>query len=340
MKRIPLILCCVTSVVLHSCSTDVDLYANYEQRPVVYGLLDANADTNFIKIARSFSVMGDSYQSAADPDSNNYPGRLDARLIEYRNGNFAREIILDTITLHNKKPGTFYAPGQKLYYTTEPLTMNTNNMDVRYTLKAVLPDRDLTTETALVGSRKFGVQSLGVNFAKEYFGKERTFLFHPAPNAEFYEISMTFHFMEQYTPTGDSVPRTMLWELGTFTDSEFAATMSGESYVFRYRPETFWIALEQFLGADTIGETRRFFGDHPVEFTIKAGGENLWKYMYFNEVLNGANTGEDTFSLIDGGYGVFSSRMTAKRRLGLAGRTVPDLLEKTNWGFKFIGGKN
>lgn len=339
MKRAFTYLCMGLAFVLNSCSTKVDLYADYKESPIIYGLLEANADTNFIKIARSFSVQGDAFLSAANPDSNNYPGRLDVRLVEYWNGDSVREIILDTITRHNKLPGAFYSPDQKLYYTTEPLTMNAPDRAVSYRLKAVLPDRVLSTKTDIVGSRKFGVKSLGVNFAKEYFGKERTFLFYPAPNATFYEIIMTFHFMEQYTPNGDSVPRTMLWNLGIFYDSDFAAsTIDDEAYVLYYRPETFWTVLERFLGDDTIGVTRRFFGDHPVEFTIKAGGENLWNYMYVNEVLNGLNTEDNAFSLIDGGYGVFSSRMTTKRKLGLGGRTVPDLLEKTKWGFKYIGG--
>ena len=39
----------------NACSTKVDLYADYKDIPVIYGLLDASADTNYIKIIRAFS---------------------------------------------------------------------------------------------------------------------------------------------------------------------------------------------------------------------------------------------------------------------------------------------
>ena len=38
-----------------SCTTDVELYADYKDIPVVYGLLDATKDTNFMRINRAFS---------------------------------------------------------------------------------------------------------------------------------------------------------------------------------------------------------------------------------------------------------------------------------------------
>ena len=42
-----ILLACVA--VFSACSTDIDLYADYKEMPVIYGLLDANADTNYSK---------------------------------------------------------------------------------------------------------------------------------------------------------------------------------------------------------------------------------------------------------------------------------------------------
>ena len=70
--------------ILASCSTKGDLYADYKDIPVIYGLLDSNADTNFVKIIRAFSGSDeetvDATQVALIPDSNNYPGKLDAKI--------------------------------------------------------------------------------------------------------------------------------------------------------------------------------------------------------------------------------------------------------------------
>lgn len=323
-----------------SCSTDVDLFAEYKEIPIIYGLLDANADTNFVKITRAFYVQGDAYQSALNPDSSNYAGKLDARLVEYCNGDSVREIILDTITLHNKQQGTFYYPHQKLYYTTDSLGRNGSGKNYSYKLKVVLPDRVITAKDDLVGSRSFGPQSLAVNFSKEYFGIPRKFLFNPAVNATYYDVSMAFTFLEQRTPDSDSVPRTMSWNIGRFTIDYFYINSDGDCFIFPYLPETFYAQLKEFLGADTaIGGLTRFIGDYPVEITIAAGGEKLRQYVYNNDVSNGFTPGDNEFSLIDGGYGVFSSRMTARRNVRLGGETVPELVAHTNWGFKFMGGE-
>ena len=341
MKRLPIIFCLPFAVLFFACSTDIDLYADYKEVPVIYGLLDANADTNYVKISRIFSVEGDAYQTALNPDSSNYPGKLDVRIIEYCNGDSLRVIILDTITIHNKEHGVFYSPQQKLYYTTEKLNLNGKKDHYNYLLKVVLPDRTLTTKADMVGNNSFGIQSLAVNFSKEYFGAvARQFLFYPAINGAFYQISMAFTFLEQRAPNEDSVPRTMHWDIGTFSEDYFLYHTDGDAYVFPYRPETFYAELKEFIGGDTaIAGLRRYIGDYPVEVTITAGGERLRQYIYNNDVSSGFVLGDPEFSLIDGGYGVFSSRTTIHQSVRLGGETVPDLVAMTNWGFKFIGGK-
>ena len=332
---------CLALVVLcFSCSTDVDLYGDYAERPIIYGLLDAKADTNFVKITRAFSVQGNAYETALNPDSSNYPGRLDVRLVELCDGDSVREIVLDSITLHNKVEGTFYAPDQKLYYTAEPLQMNGSHR-YAYRLKVVLPDRTLVTTTDMVGSSAFAGVGEGVTFSHEYYNIPRYYLFRPAVNATFYNVDMSFTFLEQRTPDADSVPRTMTWNIGTFTDYYFDLYSDGDYYSIPFYAKTFFQSLKDFLGSDTaVAGLQRFIGDYPVEVTVAAGGEGLRQYIYNNDPSNGFAAGDNEFSLIDGGYGVFSSRTTFTKKLRLAGETVPELVENPYWGFKFIGGND
>lgn len=329
-------------VAFTGCSTDVDLYADYKQVPVIYGLLDARADTNYIKITRCFYAPGDAFQTALNPDSSNYPGKLDVRLVEYRNGDSIREIVLDTITLHDKEPGTFYAPHQKLYYTAERLKTNTTSYKFSYTLKIVFPDRTLVTKAKMVGNSSFGIQSQGVNFSQQYIGlPARPFLFRPAINAKFYDVYMTFTFKEQRAPGADSVPRTMKWKIGRWLDDELAANAEGDCYAFKYFPGSFYSELASFIGGDTaVPGLKRYIGDYPIEVVITAGGDKLWHYVYTNSVVDDMFSGGTNFSLMDDAYGVFSSRATARGKARLAGETVPELTSKTNWGFVFTGGKD
>ena len=98
----------VSGMMLYSCSTDVDLYADYKDITVVYGLLDSGKDTNYIKINKAFLGPGNALDIALIDDSCNYPGKLDAKLIEYKgsatgsNYHQTRVLPLDTITIFNK----------------------------------------------------------------------------------------------------------------------------------------------------------------------------------------------------------------------------------------------
>ena len=340
MKRISVLHCICLSFLFHACSTDVDLYADYKEVPVIYGVLDAWADTNFIKITRAFYVEGDPYESALNPDSSNYLGKLDVRLVEYCNGDFVREIVLDTLTIHDKIDGFFYAPSQKMYYTTERLPLNDRNKKYSYDLKVDFPNQTINTKADLVGDAGFEVQSLGLNFSKQYIGAtSRRFLFHPAINAASYDVSLAFTYKELRTPDGDTLPRRMEWKIGTYSDYELAHNLDDNCYVFYYRPEVFYSVLEQFIGDDTAQGIQRFIVDYPAEVIITAGGNKLTQYIHMSESLVVPGQGEGDLSFVDGGAGVFSSKITLRRKMRLAGETVPDLLEEPHWGFVFTGGE-
>lgn len=82
----------------------------------------------------------------------------------------------------------------------------------------------------------------------------------------------------------------------------------------------------------------RIFTDNPIVVTVQAGGENLAKYRYFNSINDNALNAGASFTILDGAYGVFSSKMTKTKVMKLGGTTVPELCDSTNWGFKYIGG--
>ena len=55
MKKLFLTLSVLACMAMfNACSTDVELYADYKDIPVIYGLLDATADTNYVRINRAF----------------------------------------------------------------------------------------------------------------------------------------------------------------------------------------------------------------------------------------------------------------------------------------------
>ena len=333
--------------VFYSCSTDVDLYADYKDVPIIYAMLDSRADTNYVKITRAFCGTNDNPIDANEValiyDSSNYPGKLDARIYELKNtysGAYevtGRIIELDTMTIHDKLEGVFYAPDQMVYYTTEPFNANTESNKYKYRLVVVKPDGDtLTASTNMVGNEEFSIMSAGVNFQLAPTGDLGRIFFRADGTAALYEVAMQFNYWEQlagHEMKQKHIRRTF----GTRTIDQFINT-GGNSYYLEYSQNWLFNTLALAIGGDTIVDPEhpnvvRYVDDFVI--SISAAGEDLYYYYTTNQAQLDSPVGfVSIYSNIKGGYGLFSSRTTVKRVVNLSKSTKYDLYGKTSWGFQ------
>ena len=128
-----------------SCETGVNIYEEGEETTIVYGYLDVDADTNYIKITKSF--VGNVIEGGPNYDLSNYDYKLDVRLI----GKFAdmpnvnSTEILDTCHIYKPyDPDAIFYSGrnQVLYYTTRKLKENE-----RYRLEIRRNDGEVVTSS-------------------------------------------------------------------------------------------------------------------------------------------------------------------------------------------------
>lgn len=337
------------TIVFFSCSTDIELYADYKDVAIVYAMLNAKADTNYVKIIRAFCGTNDNPIDASEvaliADSSNYPGKLDVCFIELKNTNgglyepTGRVIQLDTMTIHNKEEGTFYAPDQKIYYTTEQLRSGTNQNKYKYRLLVVKPDGDtLTAQTTMVGNEEFTIVSGSVGFQQRPSDEMSRITFRADGAASYYEISMQFNYREQLA--GQEMKRKHLSRsFGTKSLTEYKFINNSENaYYQEYGVNWLFYALKDAIGSDTIVNPNhpnvvRYIDDFVI--TINAAGEELGLYYNTHQAQMQSITPLSTpFTNIDGGYGLFSSRTTINKVVGLSNSTKIDLFAQTSWGFK------
>ena len=324
--------------IFNACSTDVELYADYKDIPVVYGLIDATADTNFVRINRAFSGSNDNpinaYEVAMIADSCNYPVKLDARIAEYKLGfgnqysPTGRVFMLDTITIHDKDTGVFYAPHQKVYYTTETFRQNTDNNKYKYRLVVYKGNDTITSETGVVGGERFRILTNTTTFVSDSTINSGKIVFTPADNAAFYDVKMCFNYKERRGAT--EVNKQVKWDLGTKSIDEMA--YEDGVYSVSYGMNSLFNLLESAIGGDTIGVTR-YFEEKPMEIHIAAGGEELYNYIQVNAQAGGLSQTVPDYTNINGGYGVFSSRINKSIIAELSYRAKSDLYGKTTWHF-------
>ena len=336
------ILACVT--MFNACSTDVELYADYKDIPVIYGLLDTSVDTNFVRINRAFSSSNDHPINATEvaliEDSCNYPGKLKAYLLELKkSGNeyipTGRDtIFLDTLTILDKDPGVFYSPRQKVYYTTEALRENTVSQRYRYRLEVFKGNDTITSETGLVGGEEFRIITSQATFMLGETPTSGKLSFKPADNAVFYDVKMVFNYQEKHGNTLEN--KQVKWNFGAQSIDQLP--YESGSYFVTYEMNSLFNLLEDAIGNDTVSDpnhpnVERYFDEFPIDILIAAGGEDLYNYIRVNSVSSYSQSVPD-YSNIDGGYGVFSSRVNRSKSVRLSMRASSDLYGKTAWGFK------
>lgn len=322
----------------NACSTDVELYADYKDIPVIYGLLDATVDTNYVRINRAFSSSNDhpinAYEVALIADSCNYPGKLDARIVEYKSGfgnhysPTGRVIMLDTMTIQDKEPGIFYSPRQKVYYTTEQFRQNANGADYRYGLVVYKGNDTITSETSIVGGENFKILTFQTSFISDSTSNTAKISFKPADNAAFYDVKMFFNYKEKHGSTMEN--KQVKWDFSTKSIDELS--YEDGTYVVSYGMNSLFQLLEKAIGSDTIGVTR-YFDEKPIEIVIAAGGEELYNYVQINSQAGGLSQSVPDYTNVNGGYGVFSSRINKSRTAMISGRAASDLYGKTAWHF-------
>ena len=349
MKYIRFILIFIMFIsVLVSCSTDVDMYADYKDVAIIYAMLNPRTDTNYVKITRAFCGTNDNHIDANEValiyDSSNYPGKLDVRIIELKNTNGGpyeptnRELILDTMTIHNKEEGTFYAPHQLIYYTTEQFNTGANGNKYKYRLVIVKPDGDtVTAQTSMVGNEEFTIVSGSTNFQINHTNSLGKILFKADGSASLYDIKMQFNYREQLS--GQEMKyKSISRSFGTKPLYDFQKVDNTENtYYQEYSLNWLFNALANAIGSDTVvnpnhPNVTRYYDDFVI--SISAAGDDLNYYYIANQAqMNSPIALVSTYTNIKGGYGVFSSRTTIERVARLSSSTLRDLYGKESWGF-------
>lgn len=110
IKKLTLLSIVGVSFVWSSCETDFSLNGDYEITPVVFGLLDHTKSTHIIKITKAYMGDGDNLVYAQEEDSN-YFETVDARVIEFKNGNETGRSwqLHDSVITNKDTSGIFYA---------------------------------------------------------------------------------------------------------------------------------------------------------------------------------------------------------------------------------------
>lgn len=322
MKKILLVLIITAAVSsLYKCSTDVDIYADYKNITIVYGLLNQQDDTTFIKITKAFVGPGNALDIAKIPDSSNYSYKLDVTLTGRKQGEDLAPLVFDTVTIHNKRAGDsiFYYPNQLMYFTTGKL-----DDEATYTLNINNQGDTISSQTPLVEPFAITYPRNTIDFTVD----TKTIDWNSAKNGKRYEIYYQFFYQELLPGSSDTTTKSLIWKVGV---KESNTTTGGSKMNQLYIGDLFYSKLDSDLQKGN--NIKRWAG--PVLVYVSSGSQELNNYISINNASGSLLSDVPIYTNIKNGTGILASRYTQTKETRLSVKSLEKLVKDYNLGFLY-----
>ncbi|MFI5220198.1 MAG: hypothetical protein ACHQNT_11995 [Bacteroidia bacterium] len=283
-----------------SCETDFDITAPYKDIPVIYGLLNISDSIQWVRIQKVFLGEGDAYVMAQNPDSINYPDILDVSFEEYSGNTFLRKINLIRDESIPKEEGIFATTPNVLYRTsTSDKIVGKNSYKlVVHNLKT---DSIITAVTPVVDSifiiNPLATSTSGINFAGP---NPFTATWTVVPEGEIYQLVIRFHYTE--APVTD--PTAVVFK---YIDWKFPEQEKFQEQNMNKIIE--FPAFYQFVAGSISQDNSVIRNADKLDFIITSGAIEFYTYILVNKPSTGINQNINQYTNINGGYGIFSSRI-------------------------------
>ena len=310
MKKILIFLS--AAIFLFSCETDFEVNADWQELMVVHGILDQSQREQFIRINKAFLGEQDALFMASISDSSNYnPSDLVVRLIKIRKmtSSSINYELLDSIdfvdTIINKDDGQFYTDNNIIYKTSDT---NFLSEDREYMLKIINTKTNnfVTSKTRII--ENINVTTSFPSFFRLgfYNGGELTSTsinWSHSNNAQIYQLQMLVKYRNDSAGIAVNV-KEFEWVLPLQSfdgNQEVSQLISGEQFFSKLEIEI----NKNINNGENPDYDRKVIG---VDIQIAAATEDLYTYMQTNKPQSGISQQRPTFTNIDNGIGIFTSR--------------------------------
>ena len=323
MNRIILLFTTIATI-FSACSTEFDVTAPYKEIPVIFGILNKDEAVQYIKINKAYlNDEGSAIIAGSVPDSNIYPYPIEAKLyatytpLTDSNIQYISSAVLDTVHL-NKEAGSFNA--NNIFYKTPAgfkVKYTIINRDTTWANYQIVVRRKsdgkliAKSRTPIVADFLFsGTQNevkLYNRFAKPApTYTNHTFSWNGAINGKMYTTFLRFKFREVDDLVGSSEEKFV--DMPLFENIKTSNSIGTSKISYTLSGEAFFTYLQAKLDPLTSPSARREY-IAPLELHFNVAGEELTKYIEINNGSGGLNDIRPEYSNVEGGLGIFSSRM-------------------------------
>lgn len=322
LKKSTLLLAILSIMLFSACHVEFSPNASWKDIPVVYGILDQDEDTTFIRIQRCYLGEGNNYEYAQLFDSINYSeGEIDVQMLEWEAVRGARNILsvspyatapkkifhFEYHLLSDKEEGGFYAPHQPIYICNTKNQLDTSCVYQLLVINTASKDTLAKAQTYLIGDGLLLNQpSEVVGFAftgtgTKYCNLEWTAL----PRARLYQPSVRFHYFEFIINNNNNVLDTVINRRYIDIDGNIIKNnLATRLITTRFEQSTFLNVIKDSIHDYSINK----IAIDTIDLTIKCCTEDLAAYLFSHQENGSINQDRISYTNIEGGLGVFAAR--------------------------------
>ena len=326
MKKIYLILS-VFIIVFTACETDFDVNASWEEVTVVYGLLDAGVGKELqqIKISKAFLGEMDALQMAQYADSINIDtNNLRVRIISMKDNGMTDTIALNPVT-HIRDEGFFNE--KIILYEFLKGDFLQSNTEYKLLIEDLVTGNIVSGYTELITS--FYFDGLSDNYKLGFFQPNgggnvedssqyrfKLLKWDEFTHGKIYQPDVIF----KYTENNDTI--SLLWSQPLVTQYPFESKLEGYRFF-------------SFLRDNIKDDVTKFRSFIDIQIVMTVGTADLETYINVNQPVSGIVQERPSFTNINNGLGLFSSRYTYVRSdIRLTDETKTYLIEELGRNFQ------
>jgi Domain of unknown function (DUF4249) len=303
----------VTFLTLTRCSNDFDLTANWEEIPVVYGILSPSDTAHYVRIEKAFlDKERSAFEVAQIADSLYFaPNTITVFLERVSTGQEYQLTRVDgNLEGHVRNSGPFATTPNWLYKIKNSAIPGGLRVQERYRIIIRRADGkpDITGETIMPDESTLLSPNMSNTPPRMNFfpRTNATYRWAHDVNSVYFDLAISIRYREENS-VGATVARdTLLWRPGQAILAE-----SAQSTKFTTSGESFYTFLSQNIQPAAQDRTRFF---DRCEVVITGGGREIFDFIQVNQA-NGGLTGAEiirTYSNMSEGYGIFSGRTVSR----------------------------
>lgn len=287
---------------LFSCDNTLKINAEWRDITVLYGILDPTADTNFIRIERSYLGDEPARNSFDEPDSLYYD-EIVVSLNWYQINNNQRGELAGSVELNAdfnirdlNDNGPFTTEGYRIYPIPQAVPINSN---FEYEVIVEKPGDGPTVSASTRVLDSFDIER-PVTFITPIEYNQLLRWENSEKGIALYQAYYYFYYDEYNLNTKETVTKVIKYAYG-----DEPQNTAKEDIERITSPAVFYDYIAARIEDDP--NVLRFF--KKLKFEVWGANEDLVTYMNLNKPSNSINQNRPEFSNVENGTGIFASRV-------------------------------